>query len=279
MYYNPLLVQYIRMLEKLIQKLISVPISRRWFWKKWYNFLAGRKADIDFQLMNYGYFAENLHPELENNDEPERYSIHLYHYVATQINLSGKNVLEVGSGRGGGASYIARYLHPKTMTGIDISKYAVEFCKKIHSVPNLNFQVGDSEDILFLDGNFDVVINVESSHCYGSMEIFLKEVRRVLKPGGYFLYCDFRPTKQLNILNKQLLDSGLKLMQKTDITDNIITALDLVSANRKDLIHINVPQSLRKLIETFAGIRGTRIYNAFYDGSAAYICAALKKPA
>jgi len=238
LYYNPLLVQYIRMLEKLIQKLISVPISRRWFWKKWYNFLAGRKADIDFQLMNYGYFAENLHPELENNDEPERYSIHLYHYVATQINLSGKNVLEV-----------------------------------------VNFQVGDSEDILFLDGNFDVVINVESSHCYGSMEIFLKEVRRVLKPGGYFLYCDFRPTKQLNILNKQLLDSGLKLMQKTDITDNIITALDLVSANRKDLIHINVPQSLRKLIETFAGIRGTRIYNAFYDGSAAYICAALKKPA
>ena len=58
--------------------------------------------------MNYGYFAENFYPKLEKNDEPERYPIHLYHRVATQINLSGKKVLEVGSGRGGGLGLSVR---------------------------------------------------------------------------------------------------------------------------------------------------------------------------
>ena len=80
------------------------------------------------------------------------------------------------------------------------------------------------------------------------------------------------------MLNKHLSNSGLDLIQKTDITENIIIALDLMSTKRKDLIYMSVPRSLRNLIETFAGIKGTRIYNAFHDGTASYICAALKKP-
>ena len=34
----------------------------------------------------------------------------LYHYVAAAVDLDGEKVLEVGSGRGGGASYVARLL-------------------------------------------------------------------------------------------------------------------------------------------------------------------------
>ena len=34
----------------------------------------------------------------------------LYHYVAAAVDLDGKKVLEVGSGRGGSASYVARVL-------------------------------------------------------------------------------------------------------------------------------------------------------------------------
>ncbi|SVD50227.1 uncharacterized protein METZ01_LOCUS403081 [marine metagenome] len=34
----------------------------------------------------------------------------LYHYVAASVDLDGKKVLEVGSGRGGGANYVTRVL-------------------------------------------------------------------------------------------------------------------------------------------------------------------------
>lgn len=36
-------------------------------------------------------------------------------------NLKGQNVLEVGCGRGGGLSYISRYLTPNLCIGIDYS--------------------------------------------------------------------------------------------------------------------------------------------------------------
>ncbi|MGH7787775.1 MAG: MGH1-like glycoside hydrolase domain-containing protein, partial [Candidatus Binatia bacterium] len=39
---------------------------------------------------------------LDDADEPNRYSIQLYHRVATQVDLAGKDVLEVGCGHGGG---------------------------------------------------------------------------------------------------------------------------------------------------------------------------------
>ena len=80
-------------------------------------------------------------------------------------------------------------------------------------------------------------------------------------------------------LKKELLSSGMRIIQETDITENIKLALDLLSAKRKEMIDTNVPILLRNLIETFAGIRGTRIYNAFHDGTASYICATLKNTA
>ena len=115
--------------------------------------------------------AEKL--ALEENDEPDRYFIQLYHHVASAVDLEDKEVLEVGSGRGGGSSYIKRYLKPRRMVGIDFSANAVAFCNDAYSVDGLSYQTGDAEHLPFEDESFDAVVNVESSHCYGSMEAFL----------------------------------------------------------------------------------------------------------
>lgn len=55
--------------------------------------------------MNYGFVA--LEPDvseldLAEEDENDRYFLQLYNHVATAVDLKGKQVLEVGSGRGGG---------------------------------------------------------------------------------------------------------------------------------------------------------------------------------
>ena len=73
-----------------------------------------------------------------------------------------------------------RYLKPKSVVGIDISKDAVRLCKTQHGKPNLSFCIGDSEDIPFENNSFNAVINVESSHCYGDIPLFLSEVKSLI---------------------------------------------------------------------------------------------------
>jgi len=71
----------------------------------------------------------------------------LYEAVVAGVDLSGKDVLEVGSGRGGGASFVTRYLSPATMHGIDFSRRAVELSHQRHSSDGLNFHHGNAESL------------------------------------------------------------------------------------------------------------------------------------
>ncbi len=266
------------MIQRLLVWFIhSSPKIKRWFWKKWYTIFASKAPNPDFRFMNYGYYEEGFHPQLNSTDEKERYPIQLYHHVASQINLEGKMVLEVGSGRGGGASYIAQNLNPVHMMGIDISETAVDFCNNNYQNQNLKFLVGDSEQIPFDAEAFDVVINVESSHCYGSMEVFLKEVKRVLKPNGYFLFCDLRESTALEELFNQFNHSDLKLIQHRDITKNIIHALTEMSPKRKKSIEKSVPKFLNKTFKSYAGVEGSSIHESFKNGTLSYLSVCLQK--
>ena len=266
------------MIKRIIIQIIKLsPSSKRWFWKKWYNIFARKARNPDLKLMNYGYDAPNMDLKLRHEDETERFSIQLYHYISSHTDINKKKILEVGSGRGGGAAYIAKYLEPLSVTGIDISDDAVSLCNDLYEIPNLEFVCGDSENIPFSDNIYDVVINVESSHCYGNMERFLSEVYRVLKPGGFFLFCDFRTLNGIDELNEQFSKSNLKFINRTDITENVIKGLDKLSDYREEHIKKSVPLLIRGLFKTYAGIKGTEIYNSFVDGKMIYICAVLKK--
>ena len=110
------------------------PSTKRWFWKAWYNLFANRSKEHSFRFMNYGYMEAGFELDLLKTDEGERYPIQLYHHTATQVDIAGKKVLEVGSGRGGGASYIQRYLKTSSLTGIDISESAIQLCKTSHKI-------------------------------------------------------------------------------------------------------------------------------------------------
>src|SRR5258708_14045516 len=55
----------------------------------------------------------------------------------------------------------------------------------------VEFVGGDAENLPFAKASFDVVINVESAHCYGSIDRFLAEVHRVLRSSGRLAFADF----------------------------------------------------------------------------------------
>lgn len=223
--------------------------------------------------MNYGYAPTDQESPLtlEKKDEPNRYFIGLYHHVAHAIDLANKNVLEVGSGRGGGAAYIAHYLKPTHLTGLDISSQAVAFCQTQHTLQNLSFQTGDAEALPFESHHFDTVLNVESSHCYGSLETFFQEVYRVLKPKGHFLFADFRKTNNVPALRELLLKTGFSICQEEDITPAVLRALELDNDHKQTLIqNFAKPKSIQ-VFEQFAGIKGTRPHTYFQNGTWQYM--------
>jgi ubiquinone/menaquinone biosynthesis C-methylase UbiE len=248
------------------------PSLRRWLWKRWYQYLAGYRLP-NWSFMNYGFERTgelDKWLDLEAADEPDRYCIQLYHQVAAAIDLEGLDVLEVGSGRGGGASYVRRYLKPRSLTGADFSPKAVEFCRRTHTIDGLSFVVGDAESLPFEDASFDAVINVESSHCYGSLAAFFGQVKRVLRPGGHFLHADFCPPADADVVRRQLEETGLTMLEAEDITANVVRALELDNARKVALIESHTPRWLSKTFEQFAGVQGSEIYELLRSGALVY---------
>lgn len=229
--------------------------------------------------MNYGYAALDASAQaLAATDEADRHWIQLYNHVAGPIDLNGRTVLEVGSGRGGGSSFIKRYLKPARMIGVDLSKDAVDLSRERHRVEGLEFQVGDAENLPFDDGSFDAVVNVESSHCYPSFDRFVEEVRRVLRPGGHFLHADFRARDNVEAWRRSLRESGLTVLREIDITPNVVAALERDDERKLALINTIVPRPLRASFLDFAAVKGSVLFEGFKAGRYSYRSFVLQKP-
>lgn len=252
---------------------------RKFLWRQWYEYLA-RYRVREWRFMNYGFARpeqDGCQLALRPADEPDRFSIQLYQHVLGTVSLRGCDVLEVGCGRGGGSSFLARYHEPKHMTGLDYSRNAIDVCRKQHQVAGLTFVQGDAEALPFNDDAFEVVVNVESSHCYRSMPAFLREVKRVLRPGGNLLWADLRAAKDAPALHDYVAQSGLKILEREDITACVVEALRQDSRRRVDLIAQSVIKPLRHTFREFAAVEGSDIYCAFRDRSAVYLRYVLQK--
>jgi len=256
------------------------PKLRSIIYKPLYQFMARSYQKSDWKFMNYGYApvsGENLNIRLDEADIDNRFCIQLYDHCAELIDLRGLEVLEVGSGRGGGADYIKRYLEPEKMVGMDFSEEAVRLSNENYDLDGLSFKTGNAESLPFRDSSFDVVINVESSHCYSSMDAFLAQVQRVLRQGGYFLYADFRRTEDVEKLRQSLTNSGLRLINETDITQNIIEALKLDHERKTALIKDQAPKPLAGFFHEFSGTNGSLIYDRFIRGETMYLSFVFQK--
>ena len=108
------------------------------FFRIWYWYISTIDKNAEVIFMNYGYLKDNHKIKLDESDEKNRYSAQLYNLVATGADIKGKDILEVGCGRGGGLSYINRYLSPRSVTGVDLNKKAIEF--------SMAFFISENED-------------------------------------------------------------------------------------------------------------------------------------
>ena len=255
----------------VIDHFFSVGWTRKAIWKLWYPLLTRRLRDEEVLFLNYAYEEEPpMAIPLSPADEPHRACIQLYHHVATQIDLRGKDVLEVSCGHGGGASYLTRTLRPKSYTALDLNTSGIHFCTKRHQVDGLRFVQGDAENLPFEPGAFDAVINIEASHCYPNFPRFLAEVARVLRPGGHFIYADFRFADRQPEWDQAIAGAPLKILRTRNINTEVQRGMDRNSARSQDLVARHLPKFMQSLGRDFAGTRGSRVHNALAGGQLSY---------
>ncbi|WP_210338526.1 class I SAM-dependent methyltransferase [Bradyrhizobium commune] len=262
-----------------VVKLFYSRAARHLFTNAWYSLVSNLDRGAAIRFLNYGYASLNGDQvDLQEADEPDRYAIQLYHHTVSGSAIAGKDVLEVGCGRGGGASYVARYLQPASYTGLDICKPAIRFSQARYADQgNLAFRVGNALSLPFENDSFDAVINVESAQHYGDMVRFLDEVHRVLRPGGEFLMACFEDRSKDVFPRESLQQSRLRLVKEDDITANVARALELDGARRTALAAEIVPRLLRGVSHEFAGIPGTQLHTSFANGECPYYCFTCRK--
>lgn len=255
----------------LIDHLLENQAVRKAIWKLWYPFLTRRLRDEGVVFLNYAFEDDPpMGIPLSPDDEKDRACVQLYHHVGGQADLRGKDVLEVSCGHGGGASYLRRTFAPAKYTGLDLNSTGIAFCKNRHQLPGLEFMQGDAESLPFILESFDAVINVEASHCYPDFPRFLDEVVRVLKPGGHFLYADFRFNERIPEWEKAIKESPLEVKQMTEIGPSVIRGLECNSARSEQMLDRKLPKCLHSLGRDFAGVKGSRVYNALKEGDMCY---------
>ena len=263
------------LLARLVAFATRTARGKRLLWRAWYQFLAARYPTGRWTFMNYGYRPpDGTAPQpalaLDVADEDNRSCIQLYDLVARGAPVAGRDLLEVGCGRGGGADYLARRLDPRRVVAVDLSPRAVALCRQRFAHPRLSFQVGDAERLPFAAAAFDVVLNVESSHCYGRFDAFLSEVRRVLRPGGHFLYADFRPGSEIEGWRASLVAAGFAIRAEHDLRPGVITALDADDGEKRDLIGRLIDAPLAGIFGEFAALQGSELNGALRRGDFGY---------
>lgn len=256
------------------------PAAHRFVFSRMYNHFAGYLQSEHWRFMNYGFdYSEgkSCSVQLDPEDEEDRYCFQLYEQLLRQAPVNGQtDILEVGSGRGGGALLTQKYFKPRSMTGMDLSQNAVDLCNQRYKTDGLHYVQGDAIKLPFEDNRFDVVINVESSHVYASFPKFISEVTRVLKPGGLFLITDFRMKDLYAQWLKEIDESSLQLLKNEDILENVISALEKESDRKEALINKQLPSRYNLLFSEFAALRHSRIFKDFRNRE--YRSMVLQKP-
>lgn len=205
---------------------------------------AGRLFRGHTRFMNLGYAPgpPEAH-ELTPADRPYLPFIRLYHHLLSQVDLSGRDILEVGCGGGGGVKYAATAFSTRSATGLDLLASNIRECLSETVPTGTRFEVGGAHALPFAPESFDVVLSLESSHSYPDLDRFFREARRVLRVGGAFLLADLRPTddewgpgRDMSALRKAIDRGGFAIQREQDITGNVLEAMSELDPIKRMLL-------------------------------------------
>jgi SAM-dependent methyltransferase len=248
----------------------AYPGLRRAAWKGTYTAISGLWRRPRWRFMNYGYLPPGPAFALDPTEEAERAFIGLYHQAVAGLDLAGAEILEVGAGHGGGAAWMARHLGAARVVGVDLSRATVARARALNrDVAGLEFRTGDAEALPFPDASFDLVVNIESSHCYGSMDRFVAEAARVLRPGGILSWADMRGPAMMPALEAAFANPALELLAERELNAGVLAALEAMEDAKRS--EIGRFRAFRGILNEFAAMRGSTLRGSLERGETRYL--------
>ncbi len=228
------------------------------------------KYDRYLRFFNFGYAPlegeEHFGPHLGRN-YPNRDSALLLFQVVGDAPLSGATVLEVGCGRGGNLGLLMEHYDVGRVFGTDIAFNSMAYCQNRYPADRAAFFQADAQFVAVRDAAVDVVVNVESSGCYPDVERFFRDVSRVLKPGGWFLYADLMARTFVPRYREVFTALGLDVVGEKDVTANVAESRKM-RAERQLLAFGDgkAPEGM----EEWVGADGSTLNDVLTGGKGAY---------
>jgi cyclopropane fatty-acyl-phospholipid synthase-like methyltransferase len=243
---------------------------------------------VDLYNSTYGNFQEKVLAEIRHETYGE--DIGQNSWITTDeydtfyswLKLStGDHVLEVASGSGGPALYLAKKFKCR-ITGLDLNEDGIKTANQQAldaKIADAKFQLVDMNQRLpFDDETFDAIMCIDSMNHFRDRLGYLQEWHRVLKSGKRTLFTDpvvitgpvsneelaarsnigFFLFVPLEITESLIKEAGFKLIRREDVTGNIESTSerwhDSRQRHREDLIKIEGEERFDGLQEFFSTV-------------------------
>ena len=172
--------------------------------------------------IHHGYYEKGIRTHIQS-------VINMNDFIGRLLNLDSeikqcKKILDAGCGIGGTVVYFAKKFPNMKFTGINIVPDHIEVAKNLAKeekvLSNTEFFIKDFEDTDLSSNQFDAIYLMESS-CYALQKrMLIREMYRILKPGGILVIIDvFRTLVELNPVLINIYDSFCKGWGLSDLID------------------------------------------------------------
>lgn len=154
--------------------------------------------------------------------------------------IEGRNILDLGSGTGRNSNYLADM--GNSVIGIEISSTALKTAKDRAQMDNIevDYRLGDiGAPYDVADNSIDIILDITSSNSLNEKgrAIYLKEMHRVLKNGGYIFVrtlCKDGNTNVKNLLkNSPGKEYDTYYIKEMDLTERVFSRVDIIDMYSK----------------------------------------------
>ena len=202
------------------------------------KYYSSLESKLGFDLILWGSKHFGFYPSNKATISEKAAQILLQDLVASNIQLSqGQRVLDAGSGQGVVSVYLAKK-YGAQINGITIVPFEVQKAQQRATEHNVQdttqYQLMDYSATTFSDNYFDAIYTTETLSHSPDIRKTLKEMLRILKPGGRFAFFEYTLA-----LDKEFTEWEMKMLN-TVIEGSAMLGL-------KDFRHDKFPEIIKAI--------------------------------